>query len=138
MKRFFELIWVRIRKYFRHPLENLRQANPVVPGRLYSNFGYICKAVPYTREELEKVQNDNFRDDGLSQEIMLEQVKSIGIKNVDAIKAIQTEASNWQEEPVKCQLCDFAKKAIPCPHFNKLANGTEVCETHRYVIIKNI
>ena len=115
MKRILELIWVRIRKYFRHPLEDLRQANPVVPGRLYSNFGYVCKAVPYTREER----------------------RLIGCSIEELPEDMQRSAAKWEEVPVHCLLCDFQKKGVPCPLYNVLADGRTVCDTHRYVIIKN-
>ena len=115
MKRFLELVWVRIRKYFKHPLEDLRQANPIVPGRLYSNFGYICKAVPYTGEERRIIASsvEELPDD------------------------LQAAAQKWESVPNHCLLCDFQKKGVPCPLYNILSDGRTVCEVYKYFIIKN-
>lgn len=138
MKRFFELIWLRIRNYFRHPVENIRQARPIVPGRMYENFGYVCKAVPYSPDELRQVRAEDCGDGcGLSQEVLLEQVKTVGLRDAEKIRAIQKEAASWNSLPARCRLCGFNEKAIPCPFFNELADGTTVCDTHKYVIIKS-
>ena len=138
MKRFFELIWLWIRNYFKHPVENIRQAKPIVPGRLYENFGYVCKAVPYSTSEREAVQKEDCHEScGLSQEVLLEQVKTVGLRDAEKIRAIQQEAANWNSLPMRCRFCAFNEKAIPCPFFNELADGTTVCDTHKYVIIKS-
>ena len=55
----------------------------------------------------------------------------------EKIKAIQQEAANWNNLPARCRLCDFNEKSIPCPFFNELADGSTVCDTHKYVIIKS-
>lgn len=115
MKRFLELIWVRIRKYFKHPLEDLRQAKPIVPGRLYSNFGYIVKAVPYTKEEL----------------------RIINSSTEELPDNLQAAAAKWENVPNHCLLCDLQAKGVPCPFYNVLGDGRTVCEVYKYVIIKN-
>lgn len=137
MKRKIELIWLRIREYFKHPAEEIRQARPIVPGRLYSNFGYICKAIRYRPHEQEMVDNDQNNESGLSQEILLEQVKCVGLRNQESIKAMQQEADNYQTMPAKCRICAFQQNGIPCPVYNELADGTIVCDTHKYIILKN-
>ena len=141
MNRTFDLIWLAIRQFFKHPVENIRQANPIKPGRLYDNYGYICKAVPYTaREQLlvnVYLDNDEKVDMELDPEILLEQVKAVGIRNTDEIKRLQQEASIASNTPVCCQLCDFAKVGLPCPIYNQLKDGSTVCTTNKYIIIKN-
>lgn len=137
MNRTLDLIWLRIRQYFKHPVENIRQANPIKPGRLYENYGYICKAVPYTDKEQLMVNGDN-RAYGmqLDADMLLEVVKGVGIRNKEAVGRIQNEAAEASTTPVSCQLCDFARMGIPCPIYNLLADGSTVCDTHKYVILK--
>lgn len=115
MSRTLDLIWVKIREYFKHPVEDIRQAKPILPGRVYSNFGNLCKAVRYTKQELELI-NSSYEE--LPEELRL-------------------EAVNWEEFPTKCFVCDFQKKGIPCPFYNRLKDGRKVCDVYRYTIIKN-
>lgn len=115
MNRTLELIWIKIREYFKHPVEDLRQAQTIVPGRVYSNFGYLCKAVPYTKAELEII---NSTEEELPDEM-------------------RSEANKWENIPNKCLICDFQKKGVPCPWYNKLKDGHMVCDVYKYVIIKN-
>lgn len=115
MNRTLELIWVKIREYFKHPVEDLRQAVPIVPGRVYNNFGYLCKAVPYKQSELELLNSSK----------------------EDLPDEMRAEASQWEHVPTHCLLCDLQKKGIPCPLYNTLKDGRTVCEVYRYVIIKN-
>ena len=137
MNRTFDLLWLRIREYFKHPAEDLRQANTIKPGRLYSNFGYICKAVRYTRDEQAKVDIDKRTTTAMPPDILIETVKGLGIRNKDAIDALQREADSLTPAPYSCQLCDFNRVGIPCPFYNQLADGSTVCDTHKYVILKN-
>lgn len=137
MKKILDLIWLRIRNYFRHPVENIRQADPIVPGRLYENFGYICKAVRYSLSEQARVLQEAPADGiAIPPEALMEQVKVIG-NNQKMIKDLERAHSDSQDVPVRCRLCGFHEKAIPCPYFNRLADGTTVCDTHKYVIIKS-
>ena len=140
MNRTFDLLWLAIRQFFKHPVENIRQANPIKPGRLYENYGYICKAVPYTPREQILVNNYLNTDEkagiALDSDILLEQVKALGIRNTDEIKRLQQEAAMASNTPVCCQLCDFAREGIPCPIYNQLKDGTSVCDTHKYIILK--
>lgn len=137
MNRTMDLLWLAIRKYFKHPAENLRQASPIQPGRLYENFGYICKAVPYTKDELQAVNNDK-RDDspGLDEEMLLEIVKSKGLRDKAGIAALQRDALEASSTPASCRFCDLARYHLPCPLYNTLKDGTTVCDTHKYVILK--
>ena len=84
------------------------------------------------------VSNDDYRETAcLTQEVLLEQVKAAGLRNVKKVKDIEKYASDWNDLPVRCQLCAFNEKAIPCPYFNLLAEGSKVCDTYKYVIIKS-
>ena len=136
----FELIWLRIREYFKHPAEDIRQARPIVPGRLYANFGYICKAVPYTKDERQclREMKSQRRDDpaaAVSNQVLLEQVRVMS-KNVGRIRDLQD--SEWlNETQEQCVFCDFHRLTIPCPLYNTLKDGSTVCDTHKYVILKN-
>lgn len=146
MNRKLNLIWLRIREYFKHPAEQIRQADPIIPGRMYSNFGYICKAVRYRPHEQQMVETDNHNRD-LAQhensELMneleanrLEWLRYVDKRDPNVIKAIQQESDN-QNIPVKCSMCGFQRVGIPCPVYNRLADGCTVCDTHKYVILKN-
>ena len=140
MNRTFDLLWLRIREYFHHPAEDIRQAQPIVPGRLYTNFGYVCKAVPYTRKEnewLEQYRSSEAGDqvDAAVGKMSMES-KDITELTPQQAKAVQTAYFN-NELPDQCIFCDFHRKAIPCPLYNELADGSTVCDTHKYVILKN-
>lgn len=137
MNRTLDLIWLKIRQYFKHPAENIRQAEPIIPGRLYENYGYICKAVPYTEEEQAKVNADDYdRSLNLDGKLLLELVRSKGLRNKEGIEALQRDALEASSTPVSCQLCDLARMGIPCPLYNRLADGSTVCDTHKYIILK--
>ena len=152
--RFIDLVWLWLRNYFKHPVENIRQADPIIPGRLYRNFGNICKAVRYTTEErrfmeeyeaavLEAARNASQESpsglnpqflSGLSHEGLMEIVKSVG-GNVESIKALQ-ETLEMNDKPAKCYLCDFEKYGVPCPIYNALKDRRCVCDHYKYIIIK--
>lgn len=114
MNRSIELLWLRVREYFKHPAEDIRQAHPVVPGRLYYNFGYICKAVPFTSAEKRMI-------DGVD----------------DLTPELHREQKTWANCPTSCLFCDLQKKGLPCPLINTLADGRTVCQHYKYIIIKN-
>lgn len=133
MNRKLDLLWLRIREYFKHPAEDIRQENPIVPGRLYKNFGYVCKAVPLSKRELDYTRNmlacglptellGDIRpsDDVVSQLYQLHQLPGIPASDI----------------PARCNFCDFYRESIPCPFYNVLADGSVVCDTHKYVILK--
>ena len=137
MNRIFDLIWLAVRQYFKHPVENIRQADPIKPARLYENYGYICKAVPYNAIEQAKVNADDYdRSLSLDDKLLLELVRSKGLRNKEGIESLQRDALEASSTPVSCQLCDFAKTGIPCPLYNRLKDGSTVCDTHKYVILK--
>lgn len=140
MNRTLDLIWLRIREYFKHPAEDIRQAAPIVPGRLYTNFGYICKAVPYTKKEgslLERIRAE--KEDGRTELLYDTVLKEAGGSKADVMTAdcIQEEVARLSEIDCGCVFCDFHRKAIPCPLYNQLSDGSTVCDTHKYVILKN-
>lgn len=114
MNRTLELLWIKIREYFKHPVDDLRQAKVIVPGRVYSNFGHLCKAVPYTRKELDLM---NSPKEELPDEL-------------------RAEAAKWEQVETHCLLCDLQKEGVPCPIYNVLKDGRTVCEVYKYVIIK--
>lgn len=137
MNRTFDLLWLAVRTYFKHPLESIRQADPIKPGRLYENYGYVCKAVPYTdMEQLQVNTDERDRNLALDDKLLLELVRSRGLRNKEGIEELQREAMAASETPVSCQLCDFARMHIPCPIYNRLKDGSTVCDTHKYVILK--
>ena len=140
MNRTFDLIWLRIREYFHHPAEDIRQAQPIVPGRLYTNFGYICKAVPYSKEERMRLAEMPSEPQDVAvaacNQVLLEQAVGIGKKNPKHIRELQ-DADFLNDTQDQCIFCDFHRKTIPCPFYNTLADGSTVCDTHKYVILKN-
>jgi hypothetical protein len=141
MNRTFDLIWLRIREYFKHPAEDIRQAVPIVPGRLYTNFGYICKAVPYNKKEsgiIEKIreEKENGQTDMLYDTISKE-ILGFKVSSISPADPIQEEVARLNELDCGCIFCDFHRKAIPCPLYNQLSDGSTVCDTHKYVILKN-
>lgn len=139
-KRFFDLLRLWFRNYFKHPVENIRQARPIVPGRLYSNFGNICKAIPYRPherafvehyEELSGLKADN------DPKAVLDLVRSAHGHSA-TVKGLQKMLCKESDLPTRCALCDFQYHGVPCPLFNELADGSTVCDSHRYVIIKRV
>lgn len=146
MNRFFDILELWMRDFFKHPVENIRQANPIVPGKLYSNFGNICKAVKYNKTEKEFIAEAtmmaNLETSGeshkrsLSPDGIMEMVRTTGC-NKEAIERLQ-EYINQSDLPAKCCFCDFHKRGIPCPIHNQLWNGATVCDSHRYIIIKPV
>ena len=131
MNRSLDLIWLRIREYFKHPAEDIRQANPIIPGRLYSNFGYICKAVKHTAAEKSYLQDMGTH--GAIPSCMLSDKGNTDLKN---LRQLHTVVAEKPDLPARCNLCDFYKEGLPCPVYNLLKDGTVVCDTHKYVILK--
>ena len=146
-KHYFDLFKLWLRTYFKHPLENIRQANPVVPGRLYYNFGNVCKAVKYNEVEQKVIDeaeaaileasviNPDNSSMSFSPEGILEMVRSVH-GDVSDVDVLRQAISEHDDTPPRCMLCDFHKLGIPCPIYNQLKDGSTVCDTHRYVIIK--
>lgn len=143
MKHRLDFLRLWMRNFFKHPVENIRQANPIVPRRLYSNFGNICKARPYTAQELRIIENTEkarqvantaVNSYGYTPEGLLEMVRSMGADK-KAVQRLQYDLSQPDVLP-KCHICDFNLRGIPCPIHNLLADGSTVCDSHRYVIIK--
>jgi len=159
--RLFDLFRSWLHDYFKHPLENIRQARPIIPGRLYSNFGNICKAVPMTDEELAFVAAHKFAlplgvltaVPGASIQFMEDLYSELGdekeeldtqtgdlnelYKKQKELQRTQLRISFDDGIPSRCNLCDFHKNGIPCPLYNILKDGSTVCDTHKYIIIKH-
>lgn len=134
MNRTLDLLWLKVRTYFKHPAEEIRQANPIVPGRLYTSFGYIVKAVPLTTKE----------------RLFLQQTENIGALPIELLRDINPSQDMVQqisqlntldiphaELPSRCNFCAFYHNGLPCPVYNILGDGTTVCDTHKYIILKN-
>lgn len=135
MKRhLFDLMRLWLRNYFKHPVENIRQANPIIPGRLYHNFGNVCKAVPMSASELRYVRECS--DYEALSPYLLKDIDKSG-NGIASIRELQQKGGE-DSVPVRCNFCDFYKNGIPCPVHNVLADGTTVCDTHRYIIIKPV
>ena len=155
-QHFFDLVRLWLRNYLKHPVENIRQADPIVPGRLYHNFGNVCKARPYNSQEKQILSEicdaqvaaltASFEDDksrmqtiapaGVTPEGIMEMVRSTSgnVMSAERIKSMLQQ----QDFPTFCHLCDFHKHGIPCPVHNRLKDGSTVCESHRYIIIKPV
>ncbi len=131
-KRYFDLFQLWVREYFKHPLENIRQAKPIVPGRLYSNFGNACKAIPMTERERKLVRDTDAL--GALPFELLSDVKDADIRQLKNLYELPDVAQ--RDIPSRCSLCDFYRRGIPCPLYNVLKNGSTVCDTHKYIIIK--
>lgn len=135
MNRTFDLLWLRIREYFKHPAEDIRQANPVVPGRLYTSFGYICKAVPLSERERLFVRQSESRG-----ALPIELIRDLkpGKDMMRQIAQLQEITGlSVSDLPARCNFCDFYRKGIPCPVYNILKDGSVVCDSHKYIILKN-
>ncbi len=133
MNRTLDLLWLKVRTYFKHPAEEIRQAKPIVPGRLYTSFGYICKAVPLTAKErlfLQQTENigalpiELLRDINPNQDMVhqISQLNTLDIPHTDL--------------PSRCNFCAFHHRGLPCPFYNILKDGSTVCDTHKYIILK--
>lgn len=129
---YFDLLRIWQREYFKHPVENIRQAKPIIPGHLYHNFGNICKAVPMSASELRYVAG--FSEYEALSPYLLRDIDKSG-NGLESIIELQKEGGE-DAVPVRCNLCDFYKYGIPCPVHNVLADGSTVCDSHKYIIIK--
>lgn len=135
MNRTLDLLWLKVRTYFKHPAEDIRQANPIVPGRLYTSFGYICKAVPLSeRERLFISQTENR---GALPFLLLRDIKPGGdmIRQIAALQELPDIPDS--DLPSRCNFCAFYHEGLPCPIYNMLKDGSTVCDTHKYIILKN-
>ena len=135
MNRTLDLLWLKVRTYFKHPAEDIRQAKPIVPGRLYTSFGYIVKAVPLTMRERLFIRQSLNR--GALPVELLRDIKPSKemVRQLHQLEEIT--GLNHSDLPARCNFCDFYRKGIPCPIYNILKDGTVVCDTHNYVILKN-
>lgn len=135
MNRTFDLLWLKVRTYFKHPAEDIRQEKPIIPGRLYTNFGYICKAVPLSERE----------------RLFIKQSEKAGALPVELLRDINAggdiirQISQLQQMPdipdtglpSRCNFCDLYRNGLPCPLYNVLKDGSVVCDSHKYIILKN-
>ena len=139
MNRTIDLLWLRIREYFKHPAEDLRQAKPIIPGRLYNNFGYICKAIPFSSSEkakIEKIRKDKQEQKSGELERLVTEEMLNGNTSSGNMFAVGDEVARLNSVGDGCFFCDFHRKCIPCPFYNTLKDGSDVCDTHKYVILK--
>lgn len=128
-KFFFDRLRAWLREYFRHPLENLRQANPVQPKRLYNYFGYTVKLLPMSSDERKALKS--WPDMALPPNILA------NMHALSAISRFYDENPVQSDIPARCNFCGIYRKSLPCPYFNILADGSTACEHGKYVIIKS-
>lgn len=134
MNRKLDLLWLKVRTYFKHPAEDIRQANPIIPGRLYDNFGYICKAVPLSAPERLYIKQSENR--GALPIELLRDIKP-GKDMLNQIRQLEDITGLTATDlPARCNFCDFYHQGVICPLYNRLADGSVVCDTHKYVILK--
>ena len=134
MNRTLDLLWLKVRTYFKHPAEEIRQAKPIIPGRLYTNFGYIVKAVPLTEREklfIKQTENHGALPIELLRDIKPGDDMVKQLSQLHEIPGIQTS-----DLPSRCNFCDFYKEGLPCPFYNLLKDGSVVCDTYKYIILK--
>lgn len=134
MNRTLDLLWLKVRTYFKHPAEDIRQVKPIIPGRLYYNFGYIVKAVPLSERERLFIKQSE-QHGALPIELLRD------IKGGDIIRQIaqlqEMPGIPDSELPARCNLCALYRNGLPCPIYNILQDGTTVCDSHKYIILKN-
>ena len=129
---YFDLLRLWMLNFFKHPVENIRQAKPIIPGRLYRNFGNICKAVPYTSAE-KKYLKESVGYKALDPYLLTDIDKSgNGLRSIRALQ----EKGGPDDTPSRCNLCDLYKSGIPCPIYNILKDHSAVCDSYKYIIIK--
>ena len=131
-KLYLDLFRLWVRSYFKHPLENIRQANPIIPNRIYHNFGNACKAVPLSSAELKYI-SESSKYHALPP-CLLKDIDKSG-NGLHSIRELQQHCGE-DGIPVRCNFCDFHKNGVPCPVCNVLKDGSTVCDTHKYIIIK--
>ncbi len=98
MKKKWILIKFWFMRKFGYQPERIRQAEIIIAGRIYDNFGHFVRAVPLTEAERDVVKVSGYK--------------------------------------YPCVVCDLFIQGIPCPLINRLPSGEEVCEKHKYEIIK--
>ena len=135
MNRTLDLLWLKVRTYFKHPAEDIRQAKPIIPGRLYGSFGYIVKAVPLTEREKLFIQQSANRG-ALPMELLRDLTPGKDmVRQIHQLEEIT--GMKLSDLPSRCNFCDFYHKGLPCPIYNILKDGSVVCDSHKYVILKN-
>lgn len=128
-KYIFDRMRAWCRMYFRHPLPNLRTANPVRPKALYDYFGYVVKPVPFSRDEKEALQG--WPDQALPTNILSAARSPSDVTRFYGKNPVLTDI------PARCNLCDLYKRTLPCPLGNTLADGSVACDNCKYIIIKS-
>lgn len=135
MKRKIYLFLAWLHDYFKHPLPNARNADYIKPNTLYRNFGNICVCVRRTAAEENHLRR--WPDMALPVPLLLQALHSAHpMSELDAIYARLFNIIEAPDIPSHCNFCDFYIHGIPCPLHNHFANGVEVCNTHKYIIIK--
>lgn len=136
MKKKLYLLLAWLREYFKHPIENIRTADPIVPNRTYRNFGNICICVPYTSEEIYYLAK--WPEYALPLTLVLQASHSGNtLRELDNMYSSLYDHVPKSQVPSKCVLCDFYKSGIPCPLNNHFKDGSTACDTHKYIIIKH-
>lgn len=123
MRRKWDLFIVWLREYFKHPLENVRTVDVVVPGRLYHNMGHICKMVSLTKDEQEVLRLQRLQPD---KEAYKKALMTASGKNFKSAGEIGRYMEMYGHA---CQFCDFFKKSLVCPLKCELEN-------EKFIVIK--
>lgn len=129
--RILDLFRAWLHDYFRHPLPSLRAAITVHPRRLYAYFGRIVKAVPLSRSERALIDAHPL---ALPLPLLREARREHDPLAAMCARYALPAASD--DIPSRCNFCDFYLHGLPCPNCNTLPDGSTVCDTHRYIIIK--
>lgn len=136
MNRKLYLFRAWMHDYFHHPLPNIRTADPIVPRRLYLNFGNLCVCEPHSPAEARHLRK--WGPHALPLPLLLQALHSPS--PMDEIDMMYDKLSNklqLDNIPAHCNLCDFYRCGIPCPLHNQLRDGSPVCTSHKYVILKH-
>lgn len=110
-------IILAVLQYFGYKPDNIRQAL-IVPGKYYYNFGNIVKAVPISRQEhLER------------QTLLCNMLEGAEERNLAEEKSMTDTIKSG------CLSCPFFE-TLPCPINLNLPDGTKICHSHKFIIIK--
>lgn len=115
-KHLKDRIILAIMHYFGREPENIRQTT-IVPRRYYSNFGRICKAVPISEQDYDERQS------------IVRATYILNERYTDAVDAKIEYARSG------CESCPF-NETLPCPLNLLLPDGSKICHSHKFVIIK--
>lgn len=121
MRRMWRRLWLRLRDWLKHPLENLgtmERPVDVKPGKLYYYYGRIVRTRKPMQDEAGLVakSKEAYRAE---RQALMDKINSLADSGMDeatiAVTSRQMLENLNEMQFCHCRICDLQRSGLPCP-----------------------